>query len=103
MKTNKLSIARIPVQQSFCSRCSVKIKEALSSIKDITNVNLYPMESLVVFNFVRANQISNALNVLTELGYPEMGEKNNSRTPVPVYSCNGCAAKSCQKKSNYEA
>ncbi|MGB5817862.1 MAG: hypothetical protein WBG90_00150 [Saonia sp.] len=97
MKTSKISIARIPVQQSFCGRCSDKIKEALLKIEDITNVNLYPTDSLVVFNFVRANEISNALNVLSELGYPEKGEKINGGTMVSLCSCNGRPVITSQK------
>ena len=87
MKNRKTNLARIPVQQSFCIGCAGKIKEALSAIEDISNVHLYPGEALVVFNFVRANEISQALNVLTDLGYPEEGEivKNNSN--IPRCSC----------------
>ncbi|WP_422859151.1 hypothetical protein ACOKFD_17870 [Flagellimonas sp. S174] len=84
MKTN---IARIPVQRTFCNRCSIKIKDALLNIKDITNVNLYPMESLIVFNFIRANEISKALNVLTELGCPEEGEKVTDDLNVTFCNC----------------
>ena len=84
MKTN---IARIPVQTSFCNLCSVTIKDALLSIKDITNVNLYPSDSLIVFNFIRANEISKALNVLTELGCPEEGEKVENNLNVAFCSC----------------
>ena len=84
MKTN---IARIPVQTSFGNLCSVTIKDALLSIKDITNVNLYPSDSLIVFNFIRANEISKALNVLTELGCPEEGEKVKNDLEVPFCNC----------------
>ncbi|WP_350284461.1 cation transporter [uncultured Croceitalea sp.] len=84
-----MSIARIPVQRSFCGRCSDRIKEALSAISDISNVNLYPMDALVVFNFVSANEISKVLNVLTELGYPEKGEKTTI-SMVHAIHCNGC-------------
>jgi len=73
----KTGIAQIEVQQSFCNRCAIKIKEALLKIEDITNVYLYPKDSLIVFNFVKANEISKALNLLTELGYPEIREKGN--------------------------
>lgn len=88
MKQMKTSIARIPVQSSFCVRCSHKIKAALLEIDDISNVRLYPMDALVVFNFVRANEISKALNVLTSLGYPEEGEKNNDDVVIPMCRCN---------------
>ncbi len=84
MKTNQ---ARIPVQQSFCSCCAHKIKDALSAIEDISNVCLYPNDALVVFNFVRANEISKALNVLTDLGHPEEGEIVNHNSTIPDCGC----------------
>ncbi|MFK7811776.1 MAG: hypothetical protein AB8B59_04730 [Maribacter sp.] len=70
----KHQIARIPVQNSFCESCKSVIQRKLTKIRDISNVRLYPEESLVVFNFLRANELSDVLNVLTEMGYPEKGE-----------------------------
>ncbi len=75
VKRNITSLARIEVQQSFCYDCSVRIKKELQEIEAITDVQLYPLESLVTFNFKRANTLSNALNVLSEIGYPEKGER----------------------------
>jgi len=71
----KQQIARIPVQNNFCERCKNSIQIKLAKIRDVSNVRLYPKESLVVFNFFRANELSNVLNALTEMGYPEKGEK----------------------------
>jgi hypothetical protein len=73
----KHQIARIPVQNSFCELCKNKIQTKLSKISDVSNVRLYPQESLVVFNFFKANELSNVLNALTEMGYPEKGEQIN--------------------------
>lgn len=70
----KHQIARIPVQNSFCESCKSVIQTKLTQIRDISNVRLYPEESLVVFNFFRANELSDVLNALTEMGYPEKGE-----------------------------
>ncbi len=75
------------MQQSFCDRCSDRIKEVLLDIKDITNVHLYPMDSLIVFNFVRANEISKALNALGDLGYQEEGEKVKNDCNGTCCSC----------------
>lgn len=67
--------AKISVQKSFCDFCSTRIREELLKIKDITNVYLFPNDSMVVFNFVKANELSTALNVLTSMGYPPKGDK----------------------------
>lgn len=72
------NVAKIEVQRSFCTRCQLRIKEELQKIEDIANVNLYPEYAMIVFSFFRANELAIALNKLTEMGYPEVGE-----TPTP--------------------
>ena len=76
MKTTirKRNVAHIELQKSFCQNCSHKIRHELQKIEDIANIVLYPDSAIVVFSFFRANELSKALNVLTELGYPEIGE-----------------------------
>jgi len=76
MKTviRKRNIARIEVQRNFCQQCGGRIRNALQKIDDIGNVVFYPDSATVVFSFYKANELSRALNVLTELGYPEIGE-----------------------------
>ncbi|SHG75553.1 hypothetical protein [Winogradskyella jejuensis] len=69
------STARIEVQQSFCKNCSDCIKKELQVIEDVNNVRLYPKDSLITFNFFKADRLSAALNVLSRLGYPEKGER----------------------------
>ncbi|PWL38689.1 hypothetical protein DKG77_10600 [Flagellimonas aquimarina] len=88
-KTNpmKLSLAKIPVQNRFCRKCSSQIKSELLKIQDITNVNLYPTDSLVVFSFIKANELSVALNILTALGYPPQGDRVNAKFISPICSC----------------
>lgn len=76
VKINQDSLARIPVQQIFCEDCSVCIKKGLQEIKGITNIRLYPKESLVCFNFMTANTLSQALNILSDIGYTEKGDKS---------------------------
>ncbi|NHF58323.1 hypothetical protein FK220_003150 [Flavobacteriaceae bacterium TP-CH-4] len=76
----KQQIARIQVQNNFCERCKSSIQTKLTKIRDVSNVRLYPKESLVVFNFFRANELSDVLNALTEMGYPEEGERINRDT-----------------------
>ncbi|MFK7832048.1 MAG: hypothetical protein AB8B52_02115 [Winogradskyella sp.] len=67
-------MAKIHVEQGFCKSCSVGIKMQLQEIEAISNVRLYPKESLVTFNFIKADKLSAALNVLSDIGYPEKGE-----------------------------
>ncbi|WP_343488326.1 hypothetical protein [Allomuricauda sp. d1] len=75
MKTaTKRNVAKIEVQKSFCRRCQFKIKEELQKIEDIADINLYPEYAMVIFSFFRANELAVALNTLTEMGYPEIGE-----------------------------
>ncbi|RZN84619.1 MAG: hypothetical protein EVB11_00790 [Winogradskyella sp.] len=69
------STAKIEVQQSFCNSCSVCIKKELQVIENVKNVRLYPKESLIIFNFIKADKLSAVLNVLSRLGYPEKGER----------------------------
>lgn len=70
-----MSIAKIEVQQSFCKNCSKCIKKELQIVKDLKNIRLYPKDSMITFNFMEANKLSEALNILSNLGYPEMGER----------------------------
>ncbi|WP_299536771.1 hypothetical protein [Ulvibacterium sp.] len=78
----KSGMAKIEVQNSFCTKCSAKIKVELLKIENITNVYLYPFDSLIVFNFVRANELSTALNTLMALGYPPKGDRIDIGTYV---------------------
>ncbi len=70
----KTSFARIFVQNSFCTLCKDAIKKKVMEVKDVQNIALYPSDSLVVFNFMRAHQVSEVLNTLTDLGYPPEGD-----------------------------
>ena len=76
MKTTirKSNIARIEVQRNFCQHCGLRIRQELQKIEDINNVVFYPESAMVVFSFYRANELATALNVLSDLGYPEVGE-----------------------------
>lgn len=77
----KTGFAKIPVQRSFCARCSNKISQGLLEIANITNVRLYPTDSMVIFNFKKANEVADALNLLTALGFPPKGDKLES---IPI-------------------
>lgn len=82
------STAKIEIQQRFCDNCSVCIKKELQEISDINNVRLYPKESLITFNFIKANKLSMALNTLSEIGYYEKGDKiNECKLPKSACAC----------------
>ncbi|GGI56424.1 hypothetical protein [Winogradskyella haliclonae] len=81
------STAKIEVQQRFCKNCSVCIKKELQVIENIKNVRLYPKESLITFNFIKADKLSAALNVLSKLGYPEKGERIEEEFSKSLCSC----------------
>lgn len=76
----KRNTARIAVQKGFCDRCAVRIKQELQKIEDIANVDFYPENTMIKFSFIRANELAVALNILTELGYPEVGEIPSIKT-----------------------
>lgn len=81
------SLARIPVQNTFCKSCIAPIKKKLQEIERIKNIALYPSDSLVVFNFDSANQVSEVLNTLTDLGYPPEGERTNNNDVTSMCNC----------------
>ncbi|WP_420604067.1 hypothetical protein [Flagellimonas sp.] len=86
----KKNLARIDVQQPFCHNCAEVIQNELTSIDDISNVRTYPMDSLVVFHFIRANELSNVLNKLMELGHPPQGDVIQKENYVPpLCNCRG--------------
>ena len=84
----KTGFAQITVQNNFCLKCQHKIRKHLSAIEDISNVRLYPEDSLIVFNFIRANEIAKALNTLTELGYPPSSDLASGKCQPAACSCN---------------
>ncbi len=85
----KASLARIYVQNSFCSNCIHTIKEKITNRMDGMNqIQLYPLESLIVFPFTAANQVSEMINTLIDIGcYPEGETDSKSLFEIPYCSC----------------
>lgn len=81
------STARIEVQQGFCRNCSSCIKKELQVIENVKNVRLYPKDSLITFNFLNAEKLSAALNVLSNLGYPEKGDRISNECLSSLCRC----------------
>lgn len=82
-----IATARIEVQQSFCKNCSAYIKQELQIIEDIKNVRLYPKDSLITFNFLKADKLSSVLNTLSKLGYSEKGERVELEVSKSLCNC----------------
>ncbi|WP_411895356.1 hypothetical protein [Winogradskyella sp. A2] len=68
------TIARVEVQRNFCGHCAGYIKKELEDVKGIKNLRFYPSDLLITFNFRKAQHLSEVLNRLFLLGYPEKGE-----------------------------
>ena len=81
----KTSLARIVVKKSFCVDCVVHIKKKVMEVNNVKNINLDPSKSLVVFNYDRANQVSEVLNRLIALGYPIKGDRITEETINPPH------------------
>lgn len=79
--------ARFEVARSFCEGCANHISCRLQKIQGIKNVKLYPLETMVSFHFNRPNDLSNALNELTQMGYPEKGERISSLETCSFQGC----------------
>lgn len=82
------SLARIFVQNKFCIQCVDTIESRMMEVQHISNVIVYPQDALVVFNFRKANQVSEVLNTLTSLGYPPLGDVIDTPTcQTPLCEC----------------
>lgn len=81
------SMARIEINETFCKTCSLKIKNRLQNNNTVKNIKVYPENSLITFNFTSANELSNALNTLSEMGFTEKGDKNCKSKLFAISSC----------------
>lgn len=74
LTTRPEGMAKVEVQRNFCYSCSGIIKKELENLNGIKNLRFYPSELLITFHFRKAEQLSDVLNKLLILGYPEKGE-----------------------------
>ncbi len=70
----KTSLARIFVQNPFCKGCISQLKNELLQVENIQHVRFFLKDALVVFNFNKANQVSEVMNILLAAGYPPKGD-----------------------------
>jgi len=86
----KTSLARIYIQNSFCSNCIHTIKEKITNrVEGMSQIQLYPLESLIVFPFNAANQISEMINTLIDIGCYPVGETD----PKSLFEITYCSCK----------
>lgn len=78
----------IQVQNLRCGGCAKTIHDKLNKLKGISEVVIEIEEQKISFNASFSNAIQQALEILTQLGYPEV-TTNNSLTlkTKSVLSC----------------
>ncbi|MGB5982145.1 MAG: hypothetical protein WBG46_08380 [Nonlabens sp.] len=69
-----INTARINIQGHITDSCSQVISMHLNGIENILNVRVIKEESVVIFSFDRLHKLSDALNLLTSIGFPEVGD-----------------------------
>ena len=85
----EIRLAKITVQNILCDTCILFIKKRLKQIHNIQSMQLCRENSTLVFSFTSANQLSNILNTLTAMGYPEQGDKITTESlKTPFCNCN---------------
>ena len=73
----KTSLARVFVQTPFCKGCISALEAKVLAVNNIKHVRFFLKDSLVVFNFNKANQVSEVMNTLSASGYPPIGDVIN--------------------------
>ncbi len=80
--------AIIKIQQLNCINCTIKLREKLKEIKNISHVNIHYQSSQIAFNYEIVNDVSNVENLLTFLGFPPSGEKIKPRIIQEIFCRN---------------
>ncbi|MFC5045864.1 hypothetical protein ACFSTE_20095 [Aquimarina hainanensis] len=80
--------ANIRVHNLDCPQCAEGLKKELSSIKNISFIEIRHTQATIAFNFTKANDISTVENQLTYLGYPPFGDKISSKKQFECYCDN---------------
>ena len=78
----------LQIQNLKCGGCEKTIINKLNSLKNISNVTVDQVNLSVAFQFVVNKDIDIVKKILSKLGYPIIGEKNNlSKKAVSYVSC----------------
>ena len=66
----------LEIQNLKCGGCANTIITRLSALENIENVLVNNDNDTVTFNYKEDNNLSEAINLLSKLGYPIVGENN---------------------------
>ena len=78
----------IYIQNLKCGGCANTVTKNLTTINDITEVEVNVDESSVTFNYENEDALNRAKETLQKLGYPEDGEANSLTAKAKSYvSC----------------
>lgn len=78
----------IYIQNLKCGGCANTVTKNLTTINDITDVEVNVDESSVTFNYENEDALNRVKETLQKLGYPEDGEANSLTAKAKSYvSC----------------
>ena len=80
----------IKIQNLKCGGCANTIMKKISTIENVTNVNVSVEESTVAFDSLSQNEITIVRHKMAVLGYPADGENNSVISKAKSYL--SCAA-----------
>ncbi|MCK0108878.1 heavy-metal-associated domain-containing protein [Flavobacteriaceae bacterium S0825] len=66
----------LEIQNLKCGGCANTIITRLSALENIENVLVNNDNDMVTFNYKEDDNLSEAINLLSKLGYPIVGESN---------------------------
>lgn len=66
----------LEIQNLKCGGCANTITTRLSALENIENVLVNNDKDTVTFNYKEDDNLSEAINLLSKLGYPIVGENN---------------------------
>ena len=84
------------IQNIKCSGCEHTIIKRLNNIGEIKDVFVNVEDASVTFRHKLTNQVKGVINVLSQLGYPVVGNKNNLGAKAKSYV--SCAIGKLSKK-----
>ena len=78
----------ISIQNLKCGGCANTIIKKISTLKNVSEVNVHVEDSTVTFTSSSENEIETVKNKLAALGYPAEGENNSVISKAKSYvSC----------------
>lgn len=76
------------IQNLKCGGCENSIINRISALKGISNISIKFQYSTITFEYETKENIEEVKKILSKIGYPPFGEKNNLVKKVkPYVSC----------------